>query len=53
MLFAEMDAAGSFFLFMVLMALGLRQWAKWLGGSNPIGVAARKGVVSLLTRWMK
>jgi hypothetical protein len=53
MLFAEMDAASSFFLFVVIMALGLRQCAKWLGGNNPASTATRKGVASLLTRWMK
>jgi hypothetical protein len=53
MLFAQMDAGMSFVFFVLIMALGLKQWAKWLGGNNLVGQAARKGVVNLLTRWMK
>jgi hypothetical protein len=53
MLFAEIDAAGSFFVFVVIMAIGMRQWAKWLGGNNRVGVAARKGIVNLIMRQLK
>lgn len=54
MLFAQMDFGTTLILWVLFMAFGLRQWAIWLGGgNNAVGQAARKGIVSLLTRWLK
>jgi hypothetical protein len=53
-LFASASEGSWFpFVFIVVMILGVRQWCIWLQGNSTIRGAAKKGMLSVLTRLFK
>ena len=53
MLFAFGFSEGQFIVFLIIMALGARQSAKWLKGNDALRGAAKTGALNILGRLFK
>jgi hypothetical protein len=50
---ASGDSSFTFFIWIVMIALAIRWWAKKLSGNGAAGKAAKFGASRLLSRWLK
>jgi hypothetical protein len=54
-MFAEASGSGGvgFFIFLIIMVVGVRQWCIWLKGNDALRGAAKTGALNILSRMFK
>jgi hypothetical protein len=54
-MFAEASGGGAvgFFIFLLIMVMGVRQWCIWLKGNDALRGAAKTGALNILSRMFK